>query len=141
MRAPAGVAANTTSATIVSPAVAIPRRRHGGPPSIATTSRRSASPGRTGRRKRAFSTATMRSDGSLLLVLGAAALGGVLLVRRGVVDLHDLVGHIDRLVVVEQRPARGLEHERVPVLLPVVADDVVELLHDAGGELGVGALQ
>ena len=27
------------------------------------------------------------------------------------------------------------------MLLPVVADDAVELLHDAGGELGVGALQ
>src|SRR5213595_519644 len=64
-----------------------------------------------------------------------------LLVGRGVVELHDLVGHVDRLVIVEERAAGGLEHERVAVLLAVVAHQLVELLDDALGELGVGLLE
>ena len=34
----------------------------------------------------------------------------------GVVDLHDLVGDVERLVAVEERAARGLEDQRVAVL-------------------------
>src|SRR5436309_2983906 len=64
-----------------------------------------------------------------------------LLVGRGVVELHDLLGHVDRLVVVQECAAGGLEHERVAVLLAVVAHQLVELLDDALGELGVGLLE
>src|SRR5438034_11316577 len=46
-----------------------------------------------------------------------------LLVGRGVVELHDLVGHVDRLVIVEERAAGGLEHERVAVLLAVRSEE------------------
>src|SRR5438067_2904008 len=74
------------------------------------------------------------------LLLARAALRP-LLVGRGVVELHDLVGHVDRLVIVEERAAGGLEHERVAVLLAVVAHQLVELLDDALGELGVGLLE
>src|SRR5438552_525536 len=74
------------------------------------------------------------------LLLARAALRP-LLVGRGVVQLHDLVGHVDRLVIVEERAAGGLEHERVAVLLAVVAHQLVELRDDALGELGVGLLE
>src|SRR5436309_6562408 len=213
MRAPAGgAAANSTSATSAGPAVATPCSRQGGPAAVQVTSSRSVSPGSTGRRKRALSTATRRRSssaasrppsctrashsmtpgrtgapgkcpakyGSLALtrftptarfpgstsstrstsrygnarpraprsgwfvmgtlLLARAALRRVL-VGRGVVQLHDLVGHVDRLVIVEERAAGGLEHERVAVLLAVVAHQLVELLDDALGELGVGLLE
>src|SRR6266566_937001 len=214
MRGPAGgAAANSTSATSAGPAVATPRSRQGGPAAVQVTSSRSVSPGSTGRRKRALSTATRRRSssaasrppsctrashsmtpgrtgapgkcpakyGSLALtrftptarfpgstsstrstrtygnarrplaprsgwfVMGALLLARAalrpLLVGRGVVELHDLVGHVDRLVIVEERAAGGLEHERVAVLLAVVAHQLVELLDDALGELGVGLLE
>src|SRR6266480_4648571 len=214
MRAPAdGAAANSTSATSAGPAVATPRSRQGGPAAVQVTSSRSVSPGSTGRRKRALSTATRRRSssaasrppsctrashsmtpgktgapgkcpakyGSLALtrftptarfpgstsstrstrgygnarppraprsgwfVMGPLLLARAalrpLLVGRGVVELHDLVGHVDRLVIVEERAAGGLEHERVAVLLAVVAHQLVELLDDALGELGVGLLE
>src|SRR5882724_3268162 len=158
MRAPAGgAAANSTSATSAGPAVATPRSRQGGPAAVQVTSSRSVSPGSTGRRKRALSTASTRSTrrygnarppraprsgwfvmGPLLLARAALR---PLLVGRGVVQLHDLVGHVDRLVIVEERAAGGLEHERVAVLLAVVAHQLVELRDDALGELGVGLLE
>src|SRR5207244_6475835 len=78
----------------------------------------------------------------LVLVLALAPPGAAaVLVRRGVVELHALVRDVRRLVVVEQRPARGLQHERVAVLGAVVPHDLVQLLDDARGELRVGALQ
>src|SRR5207249_1586176 len=197
MRGPAGgAAAKATSATRASALVATPRRRHGGPGATQVTSRRNVSPGRTGRRKRAFSTATSRRSVSsatrapsctsasqsttpgstgapgkwpakygslaltrlvptartpgstsrtygnagalapgsgsrsrgmaillLVLALPTAAAAASVLVWRRVVQLHDLVGDVDRLVVVEERAARRLEHERVAVLGAVVALD------------------
>src|SRR5947207_11901249 len=222
MRGPAGgAAANSTSATSAGPAVATPRSRQGGPAAVQVTSSRSVSPCRTGRRKRALSTAPRRrcssaasrppsctrashrmtpgrtgapgkcpaKYGSLALTRftptarfpgstsstrstrtygnarrplaprsGWFVMGPLLLARRlseqpwrlrrahhgllrqtpraalrpllvgrGAVELHDLVGHVDCLVIVKERAAGGLEHERVAVLLAVVAHQPVEL--------------
>src|SRR5262249_3899686 len=77
----------------------------------------------------------------LVLLLAAAATGARLPMRRGVLDLHDLVGDVHRLVAVDESSARGLEHQRVAVLRPVLLHHAVELLDDARRELGVGTLQ
>src|SRR5262245_26499399 len=208
---PGGAAAKSTSATSASSVLATPRSRQRGPPARQVTSSRSVSPGSTGRRKRAFSTATRRtslpatwppsctsashsttpgrtgapgkcpakygsfaltrlvptartpvstsstrstsahgnpcalrsgsSSAMAILLLVLAAPPAAVLVRGGVVQLHDLVRDVDRLVVVEERAARGLQHERVVVPLAVVSHDPVELLDDARGELGVGPLE
>jgi hypothetical protein len=56
------------------------------------------------------------------------------------VDLHDGVGDVQRLVGIEQAAAR-LQDQGVALLAAVVVHHPIELLNDAGRELGVRPLE